>query len=110
VKLLLDENISPRVASALREAYPETVHVRAVGLASAADEAIWSFAVEHGFLIVSKDSDFHQLSFVRGFPPKVVWIQLGNCTTAQIIDLLLTRHGALEGFESDPEAAFLELS
>ena len=110
MKLLLDENISPRAAIALLETYPETAHVRDVDLASATDEEVWSFAAEHGFFIVSKDSDFHQLSFVRGFPPKVIWIRLGNCTTAQIIDLLLSRQKVLEAFESDSDAAFLKLS
>ncbi len=110
MKLLLDENISPRAVAALQELYPKTVHVRDVDLASAADQAVWSFAAELGFMIVSKDSDFHQLSFVRGFPPKVVWIRLGNCTTDEIVALLLERQSVLEAFDSDSEAAFLELS
>jgi predicted nuclease of predicted toxin-antitoxin system len=46
VKLLLDENISPRAVAALQELYPKTVHVRDVDLASAADQAVWSFAAE----------------------------------------------------------------
>jgi predicted nuclease of predicted toxin-antitoxin system len=33
---------------------------------------------------VSKDTDFHQRSFLFGGPPKVVWIRLGNCSTEDI--------------------------
>lgn len=110
MKLLLDENISPRAVAALQELYPGTVHVRDVDLDSASDEDLWSFAAERGFVIVSKDSDFHQLSFVRGFPPKVAWVRLGNCTTDEIVSVLLARHAVMERFAADPEAAFLELS
>ena len=96
--------------AALQELYPGTTHVREVSLESASDEDVWSFAAEAGFVIVSKDSDFHQLSFVRGFPPKVAWVRLGNCTTDEIVSLLLERRGVMESFAADPEAAFLELS
>ena len=110
MKLLLDENISPRAVAPLQEFYPGSTHVRDVDLDSASDEDVWSFAAEGGFMIVSKDSDFHQLSFVRGFPPKVVWVRLGNCTTDEIVSLLRDRRAVMESFEADLEAAFLELS
>jgi predicted nuclease of predicted toxin-antitoxin system len=45
---------------------------------------VWESAKQHDFMIVSKDSDFHQRSFVFGFPPKVIWVQLGNCTTTEV--------------------------
>ena len=73
MKLLFDENLSPRLVDLLLIVFPESSHVRNVGLAKAADDRVWSYAQEHGFVIVSKDSDFDQRSFVLGAPPKVVW-------------------------------------
>ncbi len=73
------------------------MHVRDVGLASAADRAVWDHAAEHDLVIVSKDSDFHQLSFAVGPPPKVVWIRTGNCSTDRILVLLRKHAPDIEG-------------
>jgi uncharacterized protein (DUF433 family) len=43
-------------------------------------------------------------------PPKVIWIRLGNCSTADIIGLLRERHNEIERFVVDEEAAFLALA
>jgi predicted nuclease of predicted toxin-antitoxin system len=83
VKLLLDQNLSFRIAENLMALHPDSSHVRLVGLERVDDEAIWNFAQANGYVIVSKDSDFHQRSFLRGFPPKVVWIRCGNSSTGQ---------------------------
>jgi predicted nuclease of predicted toxin-antitoxin system len=52
------------------------------------DEQIWEYARLQDLVIVTKDEDFQRFSVWRGFPPKVVWIQLGNCSTKQVADLL----------------------
>ncbi|MGI0135205.1 MAG: DUF5615 family PIN-like protein, partial [Candidatus Micrarchaeaceae archaeon] len=88
MKLLLDQNISHRLVTSLAEIYADSSHVRLMGLERADDETLWRFARESGFTLVSKDSDFHQRSFLRGFPPKVVWLRLGNCSTHDIERIL----------------------
>lgn len=110
MKLLLDQNLSPRLAHTLAAVYPGTTHVRDVGLQAADDDAVWTYAAEHGFVILSKDADFHQRSFVLGHPPKVVWIRRGNCSTVEIERILRDRQGDLLAFEGDDEEAFLALS
>ena len=60
-----------------------------------------------GFAIVSKDADFRQLSFLYGSPPKVVWLRVGNQTTAQIEAIVRANSGALEAFDADPVASML---
>ena len=110
MKLLLDENVSPRLVAALRDVFPGAVHVRDIGLSRATDAVIWDYARDHSLTIVSKDSDFHQLSFVRGPPPKVIWIRRGNCTTADIAALLRFNRAEVLAFGADAEAAFLALS
>jgi predicted nuclease of predicted toxin-antitoxin system len=107
VKLLLDQNLSPRLASKLSTHFPETIHVREVGLQSADDQDVWDFAIEHGYVIVSKDSDFHQLAFLRGPPPKVIWIRLGNCTRSEIEALLQESAEQVRQFIANRESAFL---
>jgi predicted nuclease of predicted toxin-antitoxin system len=109
VKLLLDENLSPDLVHALSAEYPGSAHVRDLGLKSATDLAVWERARSDGYTLVSKDSDFRQMSFLFGAPPRVVWVRLGNCSTAEILALLRNRRAALQSFWEDPEAAFLVL-
>lgn len=84
MKLLLDQNLSPKLISALSDLFPETTHVQNIGLDFAADEEVWSFAKANGYIIITKDSDFAEHSLVLGHPPKVIWIRRGNCSTKDI--------------------------
>ena len=88
MKLLFDQNISYKLVNRLADIYPGSKHVRQVGLGESDDLAVWDYAKGNDFVIVSKDEDFHQRSFLYGSPPKVVWLRLGNCTTQDIIGLL----------------------
>jgi len=109
VKLLLDQNLSPRIVDELGPLFHGTTHVREFGLSRAPDQEIWDFAPEEGYAVVSKDSDFRQLSLLNGHPPKVIWIRIGNASTDQILDLMRKRARDLETFLADREASFLEL-
>jgi predicted nuclease of predicted toxin-antitoxin system len=84
MRLLLDENLSPKLVRLLDDLFPGSVHVRDVGLKAADDSLVWNYAKENSLVICSKDSDLHQRSFVLGFPPKVVWVRLGNCSTQDV--------------------------
>lgn len=95
---------------ALAPLYPGSGHVTQFGLEHADDQAVWEFAREQGFIIVSKDSDFRQRSFLFGFPPKVIWLRLGNCTTEDIERTLRERHSVVKHFFEDSVHAFLMLS
>ena len=72
--LLLDQNLSYRLAERLADVFSGCVHVRWLGLASADDAAVWAHARAAGLTLVSKDSDFVDLTVVRGVPPHVVWV------------------------------------
>ncbi len=69
MRLLLDENLSPRLVELLSAAYPGSEHVGAAGLRAQPDQAVWDYARTHSLIIVSKDNDFRQLSFLVGAPP-----------------------------------------
>jgi predicted nuclease of predicted toxin-antitoxin system len=104
---LFDQNLAASLVQRLADLYPSSTHVGAVGLASADDAAVWTYAAEHGLTIVSKDADFHQLSFLKGAPPKAVWIRRGNCSTGDIEGILRGQHADLLRFEESADAAFL---
>ena len=109
MRLLFDQNLSHRLVASLAHEYPASIHVRDVGLSTADDQVVWSYAAENGLTIVSKDSDFQQRALLYGHPPKVIWVRLGNCTTAAIAALLRARHTDVLAFEEDATAAFLVL-
>jgi predicted nuclease of predicted toxin-antitoxin system len=81
VKLLFDQNLSPLLAQRLQDIFPDSTHVFRIGLDRAVDLDIWQFSHAQEFTIVSRDSDFSDFSMVMGFPPKVLWIRRGNCST-----------------------------
>ena len=110
MKLLFDQNLSHKLVRRLADLFPNSTHVREVGLKEAEDPVVWEYAKREGFLIVSKDADFHQRSFLFGFPPKVVWMRLGNCTTAEVEQRIRENFDSIKAFTEDEEAAFLILS
>ncbi len=44
MRLLFDENLSPRFVTQLSRLFPGSVHAHDVGLASANDSVVWAFA------------------------------------------------------------------
>jgi predicted nuclease of predicted toxin-antitoxin system len=109
MKLLLDNNLSPKLVSQLRDLYPQSTHVSLVGLDTASDVEVWKHAKQGGYCLVTKDSDFNEILSSRGFPPKVIWIRLGNCTTAQIANLMRQHYSTIVEFNQNEVAALLEL-
>jgi predicted nuclease of predicted toxin-antitoxin system len=110
MKLLLDANLPPQSAKHLQDLYPESQSVRSVSLRNADDTAIWNFAKREGFIIVSKDSDFYDQSILLGFPPKVIWLKLGNCTTTRLEQILRENVVQIKTFETDMNASVLILA
>jgi len=109
LKLLFDQNLSYKLARSLSDEFPGSAHVRDLGLASALDTEVWEYARQFGFTIVSKDTDFSQRGFLFGPPPKVVWIRLGNCSTKEIQDVLLSYAAEIRQFGLDRDSSFFPI-
>ncbi len=87
-KLLFDQNLSPKLIKRLADSYQNSDHLDLLELGTADDSIVWEYAKRNGFVMVTKDADFADLSVLRGFPPKIVWIRRGNCSTDDIADIL----------------------
>ena len=109
VRLLLDENLSERLIRAIEPKFPGTRHVRSLVLGGASDLAIWEHALENGFVLVTKDEDFIALSVLRGAPPKVIWLNIGNVGNTETAALLLLHAAAIARFAEHDDASFLAL-
>src|SRR6266487_3748841 len=108
MRLLFDHNRSPRLVRGLAARYSDTAHVVLVGLDRASDMAVWTYAQTNDYMIVTKDSDFSDVSVLRGFPPKVIWLRLGNCTTSDVERTLRRGYVAIDVFATDPTSGVLE--
>lgn len=109
MKLLFDQNLSPRLVNRLTGLFPDSAHVHHLGIAQEPDEAVREFARREGFVVVTKDADFGELCVMLGFPPKVVWIRRGNCRTQDIEDILRRHHGDIEALYADGLVGVLTL-
>lgn len=109
MKLLFDQNLSPRLVARLQDDFADASHTALLGLAEASDAQLWAFAAQNGYTIVTKDSDFNDIGVIQGFPPKVIWLRLGNCTTAQVEQALRRNRAAILAFDADADAGVLEL-
>jgi predicted nuclease of predicted toxin-antitoxin system len=109
MKLLLDHNLSPRLVARLDDVFPDCTHTAHCGLGEATDTEVWSFAQSQSYTIVTKDSDFADLSVLRGSPPKVVILHIGNCTTTQLEDALRRSADSITAFVVDAQASVLHL-
>ena len=107
MKLLFDENLSPKLVEMLADVYPGSAQVDRIGLGSESDSTVWEYAKAHGFSIVSKDSDYQELSTIKGHPPKVIWLRRGNCSTRQIESILRANSVRLFDFERDDDLGYL---
>jgi predicted nuclease of predicted toxin-antitoxin system len=109
MKLLLDENVSFRVLKHLPVEFQGSVSLKQVNLVESDDESIWTYARDNGFSILTQDADFNALTLTRGFPPKVIWLRVGNRTSEQI-GLLIHRHkDEILKFFWDPEDGIIQI-
>ncbi len=93
----------------LEPLFPGSSQVALLGLAEADDSSIWTLAANEGFTIVTKDADFVELLLLRGFPPKVVLVNLGNVPNALIQSRLLEESEAVREFLTNPTDGILEI-
>ena len=106
--MLLDQNVSDRIVQRVADLFPDSTHVKFVGLEEAEDSVIWEWAKQHGFTIVAKDTDFYQRAIAFGHPPKFIWLRVGNCPTSLIVTLLRSRHDIIRQFiKSETESVLV---
>ena len=109
MRLLFDQNLSDRLPRRLSDLYPDSIHVKSIGLDDADDSAVWNYALANGLVIVSKDSDFQMRSIIDGHPPKVIWIRSGNGSTDALENILRQFHDAANDFGADSSSSLLAI-
>ncbi len=101
MRLLFDQNISFRIVQKIQTIFPNSKQVRELGLEGFSDDKIWKFTQENNFTIVTFDSDFFEISNLKGHPPKIIWLRTGNTTTKNIIKILQLKKDIITDFISN---------
>ena len=109
MKLLFDQNISYKIIKELQVLFPHSSHVYLLGLHEKDDAFIWKYAKQKGFIIVTQDTDFYERSLVKGFPPKVILIKMGNTSTQNIKESLIKNVHLIQSFDADNVLACIEI-
>lgn len=110
MNLLFDQNISFHIVKRIEDIFPGSISVRELGYDNPHDFDIWNFAKSNNFSIVTFDSDFIDISNLRGFPPKIIWLRIGNTSTANLAERIRTEKSNIVDFLNSSENAFLEIS
>jgi predicted nuclease of predicted toxin-antitoxin system len=109
MKLLFDQNLSSRLVGKLANEFPDSLHVRLLGMEAVDDRIIWQYARDNGLIIVTQDADFNGLAQLYGPPPKIIWLRCGNTSTMNILHLLLVNLDLIVDFYNDNQLACLEI-
>lgn len=110
MKLLFDQNISFRLVNLISDYYPNSKQVKELGLENSTDLEIFNYAKKNGFSIVTFDSDFFDLTIMKGFPPKIIWLRTGNTTTLTIKTILEDKFKIIQSFlEETDDYGILEI-
>jgi predicted nuclease of predicted toxin-antitoxin system len=109
MKLLFDHNLSPRLVRLLSDLYSDSQHVFLLEMDQEDDRVIWDYALQNDYAIVTRDSDYSDLSLVRGFMPKVGWLRRGNSSTSTIEIILRSKLVEIQAFSQDQSLGILTL-
>jgi len=102
VILLFDQNISFRIVKKIQDTFPNSKQIKELGLENYSDNEIWKFAKNKNFTIVTFDSDFFEISNLKGHPPKIIWLRTGNTTTENIVEILKLKEDLIKDFIENP--------
>ncbi len=87
MRFVVDAQLPPALARLLADHGHTAEHVADIGMRDAADSPIWSYALEHGATIVTKDEDFpHRQSQSDKPAPVVVWLRKGNTSRRALLE------------------------
>ena len=86
---LVDAQLPPSLAEALRQAGHQAIQVIDLGMLEATDRQIWDEAISRSAVLVTKDRDFSLRRMAGNAGPTILWDRVGNISNRKLIDLVL---------------------
>jgi predicted nuclease of predicted toxin-antitoxin system len=84
VKIVVDAQLPPGLASLLIDAGHHALHVSDLGLRHSPDAAVWNHALREAAVIFTKDEDFALRRLRATTGPTIVWLRIGNCSKSAL--------------------------
>lgn len=109
MKLLFDQNLSYKLLTKVSELFPNSAHVAALHLDKVSDREVWEYAKVNAFTIVTKDSDFNDLSIYHGFPPHIIWLRIGNGSVERSSAVLINNANKIKMMIESNETGIVEV-
>jgi predicted nuclease of predicted toxin-antitoxin system len=109
MKLLFDQNISHKILKKIVDIFPDAKQVKELNLDKSSDTEIWKFAKDNNFVIVTFDSDFMDLSILKGAPPKIIWLRVGNTSTIHLASIIRSKYESIKSFVESNDSSLLEI-
>jgi predicted nuclease of predicted toxin-antitoxin system len=86
---LVDAQLPPSLAEALRRTGCQALHVADLGMLAATDRQIWDEAASRSAVLVTKDRDFQLFRSTSNDGPAILWIRVGNSDNRTLIAQIL---------------------
>ena len=109
MKLRFDQNLSYRLVRLLEDIFPESLHVRTLGLEEAEDLVIWNYAINVDCVIVTQDSDYSDWNKLRGAPPRIAWLRCGNTGVDEIHEKLRSAATQILAMQTEVDIEVVEI-
>ena len=91
MNFVVDAHLPMRLPRRLTELGHPSVHIAEWLPRDAADQVVWATAVARRHVVVTKDADYLALAQQRGPSTPLVWLRIGNCSRAELVDFVETR-------------------
>ena len=95
MKFLIDNQLPPLLCAFLRRRGHDCKHVADLSLDEAEDDELWIYASKDNCVLISKDEDFVFLASRPGDAGRLLWVRLGNCRNAALVEAFELEHDRL---------------
>lgn len=109
MNILLDENITWKIAKDLLSMFDNVLHINQISLKRLDDYEIWNYARKNNYTIITYDSDFADISLLRGNPPKIIWLRFGNASKEMILNKIISNIDRIREFDNNEDLNVLEI-
>lgn len=110
--LLIDENLSYKIPNRIKLLFPDSKSVSLIDELgeTTRDSKIWEYAKNHSLTIVTKDYDFIDISTSKGWPPKILLLQIGNMNLSNTVSFIQMNESKIKHFLNDNQNGLLTLN
>jgi len=82
---IIDAQLPPALAWRLRELGHDAKHVEEIGRRDSDDTSIWSYALAHEAVLITKDKDFSCRASQTRTTPVIVWLRVKNVSRQALL-------------------------